>query len=281
MRYIDWILPLNVKNTLKKYFQKEVPIISEIEEEKRANPLLEKNKVLNNSVGENKTCYILACGPSINEMDLSKLKGEDCISVSNFFVHPLYNEIQPKYHIFAPTHPPIIDEQYNSWIEDFHQKTKFETKIFLNSLDKSITDNVDVSKNISRYYYELTDIMPDLFDDIVLEKPLPKIQTVVHIAIYTAISLGYKEICLLGIDHNWILNYGHSQHFYEEKDNLLVKNGYQEFNDTYDLEGEFKSYLNLWQLYKSIRSKFVVNGLVKIYNLTPNSMLDVFERKNI
>ena len=140
MRYIDWILPINVKNTLKRFLVKAQPIQEEVKEQDIVNPLLEKNKVLNNSVGDNKTCYILACGPSINEMDLSVLKGKDCISVSNFFVHPLYQEIQPKYHVFAPTHEPITEEQYNSWIADFQDKTRFDVQLILNAKDKPITD---------------------------------------------------------------------------------------------------------------------------------------------
>jgi hypothetical protein len=278
MRYIDWILPLNVKNTLKKYFQKEATTVSVIEE-KQLNPLLETNKVLNNSVGENKTCYILACGPSINEMDLSILKGKDCISVSNFFVHPLYNVIQPKYHVFAPSHHPITQEQYSSWISDFHEKTKFETKLMLNISDKHTSDLIEQKHTIERYYYELTKEMPEYFESITLDNKLPTIYTVVQIAIYLALSLGYKEIRLLGVDHNWVLNQWESKHFYNEKESKLSANGYKEFGwrDTGDW---FVSLGRMWSIYKSIKI-YCDNNDVKIINNTDSSMLDVFPIEKI
>ena len=280
MRYIDWILPLNVKNTLKRFLVKAQPIQEEVKEQDIVNPLLEKNKVLNNSVGDNKTCYILACGPSINEMDLSVLKGKDCISVSNFFVHPLYQEIQPKYHVFAPTHEPITEEQYNSWIADFQDKTRFDVQLILNAKDKPITDSVSNKGNIKRFYYELTDKMPELYVEITLDKPLPRIQTVVHLAIYTAIALGYKEINLLGVDHDWLLHYGESRHFYEEKNSVLAANGYVEFSAENDLENQFRSHLILWGIYKSIQ-KYSSKQFISVFNLNKLSFLDVFPKKNI
>lgn len=275
MRYIDWILPLNVKNTLKKYFQKEVPVVSKVDDKIEINPLLERNKVLNNSVGENKTCYILACGPSINEMDLSFLKGEDCISVSNFFVHPLYNDIQPNYHIFAPTHEPITEEQYSLWIDDYQRRTKFSSNLITCSDDKKVTDIIDEQFHIQRFYYELSKIMPETFNEIKLDNKLPHIHTVVHIAIYTAISLGYKNIKLLGVDHNWLYNNGESKHFYEEKESKLVEKGYKEFGWR-DLGGWFRSLANIWDIYKSIKVYSNKNNII-IKNSTKNSKLDVFD----
>ena len=278
MRYIDWILPLNVKNTLKKYFQKEVPIVPKVEGKIEINPLLEKNRGLNNSVGDNKTCYILACGPSINEMDLSKLKGEDCISVSNFFVHPLYNEIQPKYHVFAQRHEPITEEQLVEWFKDFAAKTSFESKLIFSAKDFCSLEEVVNKGLIESYCYELTDELPENFEQITLEKPLPRIQTVVHIAMYLAISLGYKEINLLGVDHDWILNFGRSNHFYNKSDNKLVSKGYNEFEGQTDLEYQFKTHIVLWKIYKSIK-KYAIKKGVTINNLTVNSLLDVFDKK--
>ena len=280
MRYIDWILPLNVKNTLKKYFQKEAPVVSKVEEKIEINPLLERNKVLNNSVGENKTCYILACGPSINEMDLSILKGEDCISVSNFFVHPLYNEIQPKYHVFAQRHEPITEEQLVEWFKDFAAKTSFESKLIFSAKDFCSLEEVVNKGGIESYCYELTDELPENFDQITFENPIPRIQTVVHIAMYLAISLGYKEINLLGVDHDWLFHFGESRHFYKEKESKLNQKGYEEFHSENDLELQFKSHLLLWKVYKSIK-RFSIEHEIQVFNLNMGSFLDVFPKKKI
>lgn len=279
MRYIDWILPLKIKNLLKHFFKKKDSILKETETKEIVNPILETNQGLNNSVGDNKICYILACGPSIKEMDLTKLIDKDCISVSNFFVHPLYQQIQPKYHVFAPTHEPITHEQYNSWIKDFQDKTSFKTTVLLNAYNKPITDKVAIHPEIDRVFYELSNMMPDSFDVICLHKPLPCVQTVVHIAIYIAISLGYTEINLLGVDHDWLFHFGKSLHFYNENESKLVTSNYDEYKNV-DLEEEFKSHVKLWSIYKLIKKHCDSNN-IKIYNCTPNSFLDVFEKRNI
>jgi hypothetical protein len=277
MRYINWILPLKIKNLLKHFLKKDVSILKETE--KNNNPILERNKELNDSVGENKACYILACGPSINEMDLSKLIGEDCISVSNFFVHPLYNQIQPKYHVFAPHHFPISDSQYLEWIVDHESKTKFDQSIFIHKqYDKLIKQSLS-STSLKKIFFENIDKLPEKFNEIKLDNQTPHYQTVVHLALYLAIGLGYKEIYLLGIDHNWLLNFGKSMHFYQENQSVLSRSGYDEYYNL-DLEDEFHAHAKLWAFYKSIKKYSIANN-IKIYNSTPNSFLDVFEFKLI
>ena len=151
---------------------------------------------------------------------------------------------------------------------------------FLNLLDKSITDKVKDSYNIHRYFYQLTDIMPEFFDEITLDHPLPRIQTVVHIAIYVSIALGYKEIRLLGVDHDWLLHFGQSRHFYKESDSKLTEKGYEEFNLENDLEHQFKSHLVLWKIYKSIK-KISHHKKISILNLNVNSFLDIFPKKKL
>jgi hypothetical protein len=279
MSYIDWILPLKIKNLLKHFFKKKDSILKETETKEIVNPILETNQGLNNSVGENKTCYILACGPSINEMDLSKLINKDCISVSNFFVHPLYKQIQPKYHVFAPHHEPITEKQYLEWIKEHNNTTNFNQQLFIHEKYINILKDEKSTLNKSNFFYKTSNILAEDYKGIIIDEKLPDYQTVVHLAIYVAISKGYKEIYLLGIDHNWLFNFGKSIHFYDEDKSLLSRTGYNEYHNI-DLEAEFKSHAKLWEFYKSIKRYTIANN-IKIYNSTPNSFLDVFEFKLI
>lgn len=50
-------------------------------------------------VGED--LYILLNAPSLNTQDLSVLKGKNTMFVNRGFMHPLYKELQPKYHVFV------------------------------------------------------------------------------------------------------------------------------------------------------------------------------------
>lgn len=53
--------------------------------------------------GENDDLYIILNAPSIATQDLSVLKGKTTMFVNRGFMHPLYKELQPKYHVFLDT----------------------------------------------------------------------------------------------------------------------------------------------------------------------------------
>ena len=69
----------------------------------KTSPEIKKFK----NIHSGKRCFILATGPSINQMELSVLKDEVTIAVSFFGYHKNLNEISPKYHVFAPNHEPL------------------------------------------------------------------------------------------------------------------------------------------------------------------------------
>ena len=50
--------------------------------------------------GPGKELYILLNAPSLKTQDISVLKGKNTMFVNRGFMHPLYKELQPKYHVF-------------------------------------------------------------------------------------------------------------------------------------------------------------------------------------
>lgn len=51
--------------------------------------------------GKGRDLFIILNGPSLKHQDLSLLKGKDLMFVNRGFMHPLYKELQPKYHVFV------------------------------------------------------------------------------------------------------------------------------------------------------------------------------------
>lgn len=51
--------------------------------------------------GKGRDLFIILNGPSLKKQDLSALKGKDLMFVNRGFMHPLYKELQPKYHVFV------------------------------------------------------------------------------------------------------------------------------------------------------------------------------------
>ena len=215
----------------------------------------------------NQTCYILATGTSINEKNLSFLQNKNCISVSNFFTHTLIKDIDPIFHVFAPQHEPITRQEYKNWLMDSHNKLPEHCKLFLNTNDINLINNLNLERDIFQYSSG-----GDYPIDIC--KEIPPFQTVVQIAIYLAIYLGFNKIYLLGVDHDWLLNFNKSSHFYNENESVLVQSGYDEWKGK-SMKEEFISHVKLWEIYENIKDKF--SG--KIINLNKNSFLDVFDKE--
>lgn len=240
----------------------------------RNQRFLKKNLELKNKFA-GKRCFVIATGPSIKEQNLKQLAGQPSISVSNFFLHPDFNIIKPAYHLFVPSHPPVTIEQYGAVFKDAEAHFPSGQNILISITDRHIVEKLNVFKNQNIYYYFVKRRPLGKNENVDFSKQIPLIQTSAHIGIYLAIYLGAKEICLIGCDHDWIMHMGVTRHFYEEKNSVLSKTGYNEWSG--GMEHQFESYLNLWRVYKAIRDYSLRLG-IKIYNLSPVSILDVFQK---
>jgi hypothetical protein len=100
-------------------------------------------------------------------------------------------------------------------------------------------------------------------------------------AMQLAFGLGFSRIFLLGFDHDYILHYGESSHFYDESKDAKVRGGYSEWDKSLvdDIGVQFESLADLWNQYRLLK-KIAERGNKKIINITCGGLLDVFERGN-
>lgn len=233
-----------------------------------------ENGVLENKEMSRRRAFLLATGPSLKKVDLDILVGECCITMSNFFVHPQFQSLKPAYHVLAPSHPPITSKEYSFFLQDAFDHMKHPITLFMGESDRHIVEKMDMPDNIQVYYYKSGGKFP-----IDLTKTIPTVRTVVHPALHLAIYLGIKELHLLGVDHSWISHYGVSQHFYEERESKLVQNSYNEWRHK-DKGTLFKGYGLTWDVYRELRDFYAPKG-IRVFNLNPNSMLDIFPFKDL
>ncbi len=239
---------------------------------------LQRNSELKDAY-KGKRAFILACGPSINSQDLSPLAGEFCVSVSNFFVHKDFKAIKPAYHIFAESHTPITDDQMEAWFNDAEAHFSDRQKVVVAVGDRYIVEGRKLFQKSDVYYYDLNGyhtMRPS--ETIDFTKRIPTIQTVAHQAIYLAMYSGATEIYLLGFDHDTILHLGQDRHFYQKNDSALMQKGLNAL--TTDWGAQFVAYARLWELYRALK-KNAERHNVKIVNVTPGSLLDVFPREKL
>lgn len=237
--------------------------------------------ILNNNkklieIRKNERAFILATGPSIKKENLKLLAGEDCFSVSNFYLHEDLNIINPKLHFFAPYHEPLILENYVDWLRQADKQLPVNTKIVLGHSTQSIVKENNLFPNREVFYIYLS---PTNSNNINITKRIKSPQTGPIMIIPVLIYMGYKEIYLLGCDHNVLKDYRNEvKNFYEPKcdirKNATDKTGWL------DIISEIKSTLNVflqYDKYRLIARKYKVD----IYNLSNDSWLEVFVRGDL
>lgn len=228
-------------------------------------------------------CFILASGPSINKQDLKPLKDEYCIAVSQFFLHPDIEIIKPEYHCFAPQHEPFDDDTNKIIFDNYTKHYTFPIKAFIgtsdyeysyfNYLSKHPECKVDatfINYQQAPHMDESNYLDSELWN---LDKHPFGLSTVIYTAIQVAYYLGFSEIYLLGVDHDYLndLDRSDGHHFYDDKKSYSDKEHLSKISK----EKWFYIYYSRWMQYR-LMMQFLNKHGVQIYNASPGSYLDVF-----
>jgi len=236
---------------------------------------LKRNRKLHNRHAGAR-CFILATGSSICTQDLKLLKEEFCISISNFFVHPDYSIIKPAYHCSAPYHQSITEEGWCTWIKEMMSKTGDST-LFFGLSDLKRNQKVGVLSDRSVHYLHCGGSLAFFSKRRVdLTKQIIGPSSILVMALYVALYMGFKRIYLLGCDHDWALHVGQSVHCYDEKEHVLTKSGYNEWSN-FDWGTNCAQQAQLWREYKAVKLIAEFCG-AEIFNAAPGGLLDIFPR---
>lgn len=277
--------PQKIVSKIKKRYQ-------EYQAFSRLSNVLQKNKSLFNSK-KGGTCFILGNGPSINNQNLTLLANKETFVMNNFWRHPQYKIICPKYLVagdlssyiqnlrpieaWGANHTAGVDlPDSNTVISQVP-----ETKLVLNSVAKKFIEQNKLFLD-SQVYYVLEQGPMDekLRFNIDLTKPIPFPKNSVILALISALYIGFETIYLLGCDHDFLAYPAKKAHFnfkrfYEPTANLSA------YKESASYEEMVESGLRLFRNYRLLKEKAAqLYPQVKIYNATPNSFLDVFPAIN-
>ena len=244
-----------------------------------SNPLLVRNKNLRGKHNESR-CFILGTGPSILKQDLLNLKGEYSIGVNNFYLHPDFGTIAPKYYCMTPYHPEVGINNWQKWMDEFDRSIMgLKMILFFNLNDKDKLFQKKRFENKEIYFINF-DRCGKFNHNYEMSKPLFPVQSVSIMALYVALQLGFKEVFLLGCDHDWIFHYKKTRHFYPEDKSSLSKNGFSEWFKSTDMGYDYSSLASLWDQYRLIR-EYSLRKKINIFYSTPKGKLDIFPIKKI
>ena len=207
-------------------------------------------------------CFIVGNGPSLTIADLELLRNEDCFAANLIFKIFPETEWRPRYY--------VVQDRY-ARIDEF-LKTEEVPYVFIGSYFWRTRG----CENRKAYCFHHEECLSGetlkfcIGDDYCFYDSC----TVTYTMIQMAVKMGYEEIYLLGIDHNY-------PSVIDEKGNVSIKSTEKSHFFKDERPGEVIA--NLIMMEKGYRkAKEVVENLgIKIYNTTRGGLLDVFVRKHL
>lgn len=268
-----------IKQILRYILPKSVHVyLSEKCKKREVNTLLNNgNNDLwlneNKNIHKGERCFILATGPSLDKVDLSKLKNEYTIGVNG--IYKIAKEIDLNYFIY-------VSEWYwkenKEGIQNLNCDRKFlplENKEYLQSPYATSWINILRPRYYSKFGYPQK--VPYFFS----EKPNEFFTaggSVIFLSLQLAYYLGFKEVVILGLDHS-----------YDKNDSKYKKHGgdycttsagdKSHFGVDYN-SANIKYHVDLNAMergYQMAKEVFAQNGR-KIFNASPGSKLDIFDK---
>lgn len=241
--------------------------------------VLKENSALRNRHAGQR-CFILGNGPSANKLDLTVLKGETVISVSNGYLHQAYAMFAPRYHCVPQiSYGKLTREDVVAWFAEMHQHLG-NAELFLNETEAELVREHGLFRGRIVRYVALRKNFDELGDRGIIDitRPIPGVESVPVMALMIAMYMGFNEIILLGVDHDSWLTGGYSYAFkvkaLEGKD-VSVDHVGRILTPNYDT---FQSLARLWRQYR-VLNEIAKKNSIAIINATPGGELDEFPRR--
>lgn len=216
---------------------------------------------LKNKYENSRRCFIVGNGPSLTVEDLDKLIDEDCFASNLIFKIFDNTKWRPKFYFIQDRYARTGNFLNETNIENVFVGNYFwRTRTFSNKnayCFKTIRvtgENIDFSYNPVLGVYDS--------------------YTITYTMIQFAVYMGYKEIYLLGIDHNY-------PYTLDDEGNI-IKNSMEKGHFFLD-ENDREVIANIRMMEKGyLKAKEVSEQLeVKIYNATRGGKLEIFERLDL
>ena len=256
--------------------------------------VVEKSAKINPANSATNQLIILGNGPSLRtnlDNDLDLLRSADTLAVNFAANTPEFSEIQPTYYLLADPHffdKAGEDPNVGRLIENLNSIT-FPMTLFVPAGARK-ADSYFHNHNLTVKHFSFTAVEGyTWFENAMMNshRGMPRPRNVLIPSIMVGIWLGYKEIYLLGADHSWLKTLSVNDrnevvsiqpHFYKEDSREQ-----QRVNEVYvnsQLHEVLESMMIAFKSYHRIR-EYADRCGTQIFNSTPGSMIDAFERASL
>lgn len=258
-----------------------------------AKILLQSRSVRYDNQPKEKPLVILGNGPSLKqtiEEHFDRLHECDTMAVNFAANAPEFELLKPNYYILADPHffDNPDDPNVSRLISNI-QNVGWKMTIFLPFAARRKCTLKSTGCLTVEFYNAVGVEGFRWFTDAAYKsrKAMPRPRNVLIPAIMTGIGMGYKEIYLTGADHSWTKTLSVSDdnrvvsiqpHFYKE-DEREVRRISTEYHK-HKLHSILYSFYLAFRSYHDIEDYASRHG-VSIYNATPGSFIDAFERRSL
>lgn len=248
------------KNFIRKCFNKGIYEVKRFRNSFKFRKSHSKLEALSN-IHKGKRCFIVGNGPSLTTADLSKLKNEICFASHR--IYHIYPDTDWRPTYYCAQDRELINESASE-ISDRVRADKKLIGILPGCTYKQIKHACYLRMIPEEFYPELPNFSENIADGIY------EGYTVTYMCIQVAVYMGFKEIYLLGVDHNYSVT--------RTSDGKIERHG--ELQDHFSTDD---SITNIPQLYKSALAyeaaeKYADKHNIKIYNATRGGCLEAFNR---
>lgn len=235
-------------------------------------PLTSNERLLSEFKDKHKgeRCFIIGNGPSLNKLDLTKLKNEYTFGVNAIYTNYDNMGFYPTYYVVEDTY---VAEDRSQEINDYKESMKFfgnYLKYCLVPDEKTILLDVIVKyKEYRNFPHFSTDALAKVYVG----------GSVTYLCMQLAYFMGFKEVYLIGFDHSY--NIPKDAVIYDNNLSILsVSDDLSHFSKDYFGKGKRWHNPQVDRMEKAYRKAKVYfdNDGRKIYNATRGGKLEVFER---
>lgn len=262
-----------------------IALLNRLSARRNTKPLptteLQANRALRR-IEAGKRCFILGNGPSLHQVDLTQLAGQNIISVSNGYLHPDYKSLSPIYHCIPQvTYGKVTEADVVTWFTEMHEHLGAAT-VFLNESEIDLVRRHNLFEGRKVHFVSLRESVDELksWNIPELDVPIPRIESVPVMALMLAMYLGFTDIAILGVDHDHFLSgfyhYAFELQALRDKD-LSVGDKGRVLTSRHD---DFQSLARLWRQYRAMRNIADANG-IRIVNVSTGGALDEFPRVDL
>lgn len=222
-------------------------------------------------INKDKRCFIIGNGPSLNISDLNKLKNEITFGFNSII--KIYEGTD-----WRPTYFCIQDDIVLNQVKDqLSSIIKESSAIFLRrNAYRQLCFSIRDSGNI--YYFPLRRVFTKN-DNFKFTNDITKIvydgTSITYSAIQIAAYMGFNEIYLVGIDHNFPISI-------DKKGNKIINNNIKNHftNGDFSVKVHPARKEELTQAYNDAYV-YCLDNNIKIFNATRGGSLEVFPRRDL